>query len=121
MMFDPVMESQEDVELAVRLRRVLKIKFMPSILVGHEHKSSFFDIIKLNIDRAYWTTKIFKKHRNDLNLDDTIMTKSISAEGFILFPFWMVLQFVKRPISEVFFILVSEVSWRVGIVWSMLR
>lgn len=121
MMFDPAMERQEDVELAVRSRKVLKIRFMPSVVVGHEHKSSFSDIVKLNLDRAYWTAKIFKKHKNNLNPDDSIMTESISVKNFLLFPFWMILQFVQRPAGEAFFILVSEVSWRAGIVWSVLR
>lgn len=116
MMFDPAMGNLEDVELAVRLRGIWKIRFLPLLVVGHVHKSSFLDVVKLNIDRAYWAAKIFQKHKKCSGEIDTVMMKNFSFKKFILFPIWILYQFVKRPIGEAFFVLVSEVSWRMGIV-----
>ncbi len=123
-MFDPAMRGLEDVELAVRLEGVLKIRFLPSLVVGHNHKNTFLDVVRLNVDRAYWAARILKKYKGRLSLAHTVMlegiAKSISVKGFILFPFWIISQFMKKPIGEAFFILVSGASWRLGIVWSMI-
>lgn len=121
MMFDPAIKNLEDAELAVRLRGVVKIRFLPSVVVGHRHKSSFLDVVKLNIDRAYWVAKISQKHKKCLHAIDTVMIKSFTLKNFILFPLWMLCQFVKRPIGEAFFVLVAEVSWRMGIVLAFAR
>ena len=119
-MFDPAMGNLEDVELAVRLKDVVKIRFLPSLVVGHNHKNTFFDVVRLNIDRAYWAARIFKKHKGRLSSPQTVMLdgigKSISVKGFILFPLWMILQFMRKPMGEAFFVLVSGVSWRLGLI-----
>lgn len=121
MMFDAAIKNLEDAELAVRLRGVLKIRFLPLLMVGHRHKSSFLDVVGLNIDRAYWATKIFQKHKKCSGEIDTVMMKNFSFKNFILFPIWILCQFVKRPIGEAFFVLVSEVSWRIGTIWAFAR
>lgn len=120
-MFDPVIKTLEDAELAVRLREVLKVRFLPLLVVGHMHKNSFWGVVKLNIDRSYWVVKIFQKHKKCPYAMDTVMMRNFSFRNFILFPFWMFCQFVKRPIGEAFFVLVSEVSWGMGIVWALVR
>lgn len=117
-MFDSNIGNFEDFDLFLRLKKLVKIRFVPSIKVKHNHKSCFMDVVKLNFDRAYWTTKIFHKYEG---VKDEVMTESISVKNFILFPFWMILQFIKRPLGEATFLLVSEVSWRVGILWALMR
>jgi len=119
-LFDAKLMFLEDFDLALKLRNSLKIRFLSSVRVGHMHKSSFKDVVKLNINRAYWATMVFKKH-NNMKLTDEIMAESISVKNFIAFPFWMVSQFFKKPWGEAFFILTSEISWRAGIVWALIR
>ncbi len=121
MMFDPAIKTLEDAELAVRLREVLKVRFLPLLVVGHMHKSSFWGVVKLNMDRAYWAVKIFQKHKKCPYAMDTVMMHNFSFKNFILFPLWILFQFVKRPMGEAFFVLVSEISWRMGIIWAFVR
>jgi len=118
MMFDSSLSNFEDFDLSLRLKKLIKIRFVPSVRVKHNHESRFINVVKLNFDRAYWTTKIFQKHKG---VKDEIMTESISIKNFALFPFWIMLQFMIKPWGEAFFLLVSEVSWRVGILWALLN
>jgi len=121
LMFDPNIKALEDFELYLRLKRIAKIRFLPFIKVGHRHPYSFCKLVTNNFQRAYWAKRIFDKHRKDLDLKNDIMLQSISFKNFLVFPLWMVFQFIKRPIGEAYFILVSEVSWRVGIIWSIIK
>ena len=120
-MFDSNLPALVDFDLALRLRKITKIRFIPSVRVGHNHKSSFIKTIKLNFNRACLVARIEKKYRGKINLQNEIMTKGISFKNFILFPFWMILQFMKKPLGESFFILVSETSWRTGILQAKIK
>lgn len=115
--FDANLGNFEDLDLYVRLKKNgIKMRFLPHITVGHNHRSSFIGVIRMNFDRGYWTTKIFKKHKSN-ELRNEPMFESISFLNFIKFPFWMILQFLTRPLGESFFIFVSELSWRLGIIF----
>ncbi len=121
MMFDSRLNNFEDFDLYMRLKRVAKIRFIPSIKVSHYHKTSFKKFIMNNFDRACWTKTIFDKHKKYHNMKKETMTQSVSIWNLILFPFWTAFQFLKKPFGEAFFILVSEVSWRVGLITSMIK
>lgn len=121
LMFDSQFEALEDSELYLRLKKTARIRFKPSIEVKHGHKSSFKEVVKLNFDRAYWTVKIYKKFAKVEGTKKELMFESISVKNFLSFPFWMMLQFLTRPIREAYFILVSEMPWRSGIIWSMIE
>ncbi len=118
-LFDPGLRSMEDFDLFLRLRDIIKIKFIPTVVVQHHHKSSLFPMIALQYDRAYWVAKIFIKHK--CVAQDHPMVESLSFRNFIFFPFWLIHQFFKRPFNEFFFIFVSEVSWRAGIAWALVN
>lgn len=120
LMFDSNLGAFEDFELYLRLKKITKIKFNPSIIVGHNHKNSFVNVADTNFNRAYWTTKIYEKYKNT-EFKNEVMFESILLKNFLLFPLWMVLQFIKRPIGEAFFIFVSEISWRTGLIWSLIK
>ncbi len=120
LMFDSELEAFEDFDFYLRLKKLTKIRFLPLLKVGHNHKASFVDVTKLNFNRAYWLMKIYRKHKKN-SVKKEFMTESISFKNFILFPFWMVTQFIKRPQGEVFFILLSEISWRMGILWAIIK
>jgi len=114
--FDTKLYSGDDVDLFLRLwKDNIKIRFVPDIKVGHSHQDSLIKVIKSEFERAYWMMKIYKKHKNNPIRDKETLFSSISLKNFISFPFWMALQFVKNPISESFFKLISETSWRMGL------
>ncbi len=113
MMFDPQLRAMEDFDLFLRLREFLKVRFVPLVKVGHHHKDSFVKVLRTNYDRAYWLVKIFLKYGKDGSFHP--MMESISIKNFFVCFFWIILQFAKRPVDDAFFILISEVSWRAGI------
>jgi glycosyltransferase involved in cell wall biosynthesis len=121
LMFDGRFEAFEDLDFYLRLKRGVRIRFVPSITVAHSHKNSFKEVVKLNFDRAYWTAKIYKKFVRVKGIRKELMFESISIKNFLLFPFWMILQFLTKPITRAYFILVSELSWRSGIIWGMIN
>ena len=110
MRFDPKLNNFEDFDLYLRLKRKVKIRYLPTLKVGHNHKSSFLDTVKINFDRAYWATRIMEKHTDSLDLKKEVITESISFINFFTFPFWMIFQFIKRTFGEAYFMLISEVS-----------
>jgi hypothetical protein len=71
--------------------------------------------------RGYWAKKIYDKHKKSASITSEPMMGSISKKNFLLFLPWMVLQFVKEPIPKAYFTLVADTSWRVGILWSIIK
>ncbi len=121
LMFDSGLKSEEDFELYLKLKKIAKIRFNPLVKVKHNHKSSFIAVVKMNFDRGYWTKKVYEKHKCDDEIKKELMLESMSFKNFLTFPFWMILQFVTKPIGEAYFLLVSEVLWRLGIIWAIIR
>lgn len=120
-MFDSNIKALEDFEFYLRLKRIAKIRFVPSIKVGHCHPSSLQELVRTNFQRAYWAKKIYDKHKKNLDLKNELMTDSISIKSFLLFPQRIIFQFFRKPIGEAYFTFVSEVAWRLGILWSVLK
>ena len=120
-MFDSSLKVSEDFELYLRIKSFARIRFLPSVKVYISHRNSFKAIIKMNFDRAYWIFKIYKKHRKDKEIYDVPEFRSIQIKNNLLFPFWMCLQFFKKPVEESYFILVSEIAWRLGLLWGMME
>jgi len=119
-MFDPGLISCEDFEFYLRIKNYVKVKFISSLRVGHYGANSFKKFVKNNFERAYWVKKIYDKHKNYINLKDETMTRGISVKNFILFPLWTGFQFFKKPLGEAYFVLISELSWRAGIIYSII-
>ncbi len=119
LMFDPEAIVFEDFEFYIRLRKVVKIRFLPEVKVKHYHKSSLSSTINMNFDRAQGTIRIWKKYRKDLGGEP--MTESISLKNLVIFPFWMALQFIKQPIGDCVYLMVSELSWRFGLLWGFVK
>ncbi|MDP3974067.1 MAG: glycosyltransferase family 2 protein [Candidatus Daviesbacteria bacterium] len=119
-MFDANLENFEDLDLYLRLKKETKIRFIPLLKVGHNHKSSFIKTILSNFNKGFWTTKIYKKYKNSGFEKKHFMFESISLKNFFSFPIWLTLQFIKKPIGESSFLLISELSWRLGIIWALI-
>lgn len=119
LMFDSHMESLEDFDLFLRLRKIANIRFLPSLRVGHDHKNSLAKAASINFNRGYWSVRVFKKYKS-CDLKDCSVTESISVKSFILFPFYITSAFMKRPLGEAFFLLLWETAWRAGIIWALI-
>lgn len=120
LMFDPEIKAMSDFEFYLRFKKIGKLRFKPLVRVGHYHPSSFKKFVKNSFRRGYSIKKIFDKHKRDTDLKKEPMFESLSIKNFLLFPFWLILQFIKKPLGEAYFILVSEISWRAGILWAIL-
>jgi len=121
LMFDSALMALEDFDLYLRLKKVANIRFIPSLKVKHNYKDSFNHFFKSCFNRGYWAYRIYQKHKKDKDIRKEPMVESISIINFLLFPFWIVLQFIKRSIGESLFVFASEVSWRAGLVCGLIR
>jgi len=119
--FDSNLGNMEDFDLYLRIKDNYKIRFVPSITINHYHKNSFISVIKINIDRGFWTYKIYRKHKSKKNILQNPMFESILIVNNILFPFWLVFQFFKKPIGQAFYITVAETSWRLGLLRAIIK
>lgn len=122
LMFDPKIHVFEDLDFSIRIKKTTKIRSVPQVKVGHYYKDSFKKVVKMNFIRAFWTTKIYEKYKNnEIGTKNEPMFESISLKNFLMFPVWMALQFIKRPMGEAYFLLISEVAWRAGIIWGKIK
>jgi hypothetical protein len=75
----------------------------------------------MHFTRAFWTFKIYKKYKSLHANRNEVIFESMHLKNWLLFPLWMLLEFIKRPIGEAYFMLIAEFSWRAGILCSMLK
>jgi glycosyltransferase involved in cell wall biosynthesis len=121
LMFDPSIRLIDDLDLGIRIARKTKIRYLPSLRVGHFHQNRMAGVIKTHFSRAFWAFKIYRKYEKDGDIGKNIMFENLSLGKWIIFPFWTLFQFVKRPPGQAFFIFVTEVSWREGLLWSLVK
>ncbi|MDD5068299.1 MAG: glycosyltransferase family 2 protein [Candidatus Pacebacteria bacterium] len=119
LMFDETMKCLEDLEFYLRLIERSRIKLLDMIKVNHYHKSSGIGWSKVQIDRGYWSYKIYKKYRKKNNFARLTMFKSLSITAQVFFPFWLIFQMIRDP-RRFPFVFVSEISWRVGTLKEMI-
>jgi glycosyltransferase involved in cell wall biosynthesis len=108
--FDPEIKNCEDFEFLIQILNVYKIFYLPEVKVKHYHRINRKEWIKTQIDRAFETTKIYKKHSH-LNL---VMFESFSSLNWIKLSFWLFIQMIKKT-KDFKFIFWTEISWRFGI------
>ena len=113
--FDENIRNLEDFDLALRLKRILKIRFAPDIKVGHYHKSSMLSWAKLQTERGYWAYCIYRKHINETDIGREEMFQSISIKNFAAFHYWLIKQIFDKPAKKLPFIFISEIFWRMGL------
>lgn len=116
-MFDEDLKNLEDFDLAFRIKKNYKIRLLENIKVKHFHKDSMLSWIKLQIERGFWSFKIYKKYEKegiDIKKEKTMSSINI-INTIIKFPIWLLKQFFTQPIKKTFFIFVSEISWRIGL------
>ena len=121
LMFDQDINVFDDLDIGVRIGMNAKICYLPSVIVGHFHRSSLRSTVKMYFSRAFWSAIIYRKYKKIGYTIKGIMFESMRLKEWLAFPFWMLFQFVKRPVGEAYFILVAELSWRAGLLWSMTK
>ncbi len=114
MMFDENLGNLEDYELALRMRGKVKVKFLENVKVKHFHKNSFSKWVKLQFNRAYWNSKIFKKHKNSFNFNNEIMMKDFYLKGNISLLPWIIRIFTTKSEKNRFFRICSGIAWKLG-------
>ncbi|MDP6671319.1 MAG: glycosyltransferase family 2 protein [archaeon] len=117
LMFDPNLKRCIDLDLALRLKGISKVRFLPAVKVGHAHPGSLWKTFAVNFDKAYWHAKLNRKHKGRGMASGRL--SEISSVGKIPLT-------ISRKISETsgvplrrkFFLLVRGVAWTTGLVWS---
>jgi len=118
LMFDENFKILDDLDLTIRINPRAKIRYLPQVKVGHFHRNSFKSTIRMFFMRGFWAFRIYKKYKK--NSVNEVIFESMHIKNLAFFPFWAILQFVKKPFSEACFVLMAELSWRAGILWSIL-
>ena len=115
--FDSAIGNLEDFELALRLRGKYRIRFLEGVRVRHDHKTSAWSWMKLQFNRGFWARQIYRKHRDLPAVRNEIMFESLRPLNMISFPFWMAYQFLKNPSQKVWLMFISELGWRIGLLF----
>lgn len=122
LMFDPNIDVFDDLDLALGITPKTKIRYLSSVRVGHFHRSSLAGVIKTNFFRAFWSYRIYRKHKKRGSVrNDIVMFEGMRLKNWALLPFWMLFQLIKKPPGEACFILAYELSWRAGLLWAMIN
>jgi glycosyltransferase involved in cell wall biosynthesis len=119
-MFDESLKNSEDYDLALRIRNKVKVKFNPNIRVKHFHKNSFLKWMRLQFNRAYWVSKIYKKHKNELNFENEIMTKGFYKDDNLSIPQLFFQIIMDKNLKNKFFLISSLSSWKLGLLWGII-
>lgn len=120
LLFDPNIKMLDDFDLYIRLKNRTKIRFLPKIKVAHFHKCSFFKTAKMNFVRGFWIKKVYNKY-SDKSEKNIVNFESISIRNNLTFPLWMALQLFRNNPKRSFFIFVCELSWRAGLILSLIK
>ena len=121
-MFDPYIKMMDDLDLYIRIRlkKRSKVRFLPEVKVGHYHRSSMIKFTKMIFIRGFWAFNIYKKY-NEEEKKNIVMFESFSFKKNVIFPFWLAKQILTKNPADSFYITISELSWRAGIVWAILK
>lgn len=120
-MFDERMVHMDDIEFSFRLKDHTKIRYLPECQVGHYHKSNWASWLKLNFERGAWACLVYKKYYPNSDVINEEMFSDLRVgmwshlKNYIIFPFWIAVQFLKHPFRETFFKFISELGWRTGV------
>ncbi len=120
-MFNPQQRNLEDIEFSLRIAGNIRIRYMPEVYVDYFRPISLGRLAKNSFSRGFWARKIYDNYKNKPNLERMPMLESMSLKNQLAFIPWAIYQFIKKPFSEAFFILVADGSWRLGALASQLN
>ena len=117
LMFDPNLKRCIDLDLALRLKGLSKVRFLPAVKVGHLHPGSFWKTFAVNFDKAYWHAKLYRKHKGASMATGRLL--EISSVGKIPLTISRKISETKgMPLRRKLFLSVRGVAWIMGLAWS---
>jgi len=119
--FEKELVQMEDFEFSLKIRDNVKIRYLPEIKVGHYHKSTMLSWMRLSYERGRYVMKVYEFYRGKPVIDEEPMFESIHWQNMLLWPLWFLYQCVKRPSKRLWFIFISEVGWRTGLIRGMIK
>ncbi|MFA5484718.1 MAG: glycosyltransferase [Candidatus Pacearchaeota archaeon] len=121
LMFNSSLVQMEDFEFYLRLKlNNYKIRFLKDVKVKHYHKTNFLDWIRVTFSRSYWNTQIFLLYKGRVNSSDFSNFGCFSVKSYLLFPLDIFFYFVRKPLFQSIFVLISDVSWRLGLIFGLI-
>lgn len=118
--FDRNLVYFEDFDLLMRLPKGTSIKFCPEAEVYHQRQGGFWAVIKSQFCRAFWLHRIFLKNR-PANTTQYQMLESLTLSNWLKFPVWLVIKTFQSPLTEWPYFIVTQLSWRAGILWGVIK
>lgn len=123
--FNPALLAGEDWDLYLRLRKEnIKIKFLPEVLVGHCHESSFSELFSSQFIRGEYLVLILNIYRHDFSFKEILRNdesaRSAEIMNFILFIPWAIWQFISKPIEAPYNV-TADLAWKCGIISALLK
>lgn len=121
LMFDRSLKHLEDYELALRIRDQYKIRFIPNIRVKHFHKTDLFSWLRINFEKGYWASIVFRKYRDKSFIQNDPMFDSVRLNWFnniirfLLLPGMIIKRLIKNPSKKNIFDLTSLYGWEAGL------
>ena len=116
-MFNDNLVGKEDFDLRCRLKKAgYKFRYKRDIVVGHNHRDSFFTVIHQRSEEGYWAYVIYHLHKEFLD-NEAVMSnavKHLSVSYLLKTPLKFVSFLFKHGVSDTFFMTVMVSSFIYG-------
>jgi glycosyltransferase involved in cell wall biosynthesis len=114
-MFDERFLALEDVDFELRLRPIVRFRFLPDVQVGHAHSRSARAVWKLAYERSYWFAQLYHKFKGKPDQNGHIIFEEVSAWFFYTRLFQLNLGALKvQGWRHILFFIVFDGAWKVG-------
>lgn len=91
--------SGEDTDLSFRMSKAgYKMVFKPEAIIFHTHPTSLWKYLKVKYYRAFWRTKVYKRHRGKM-VSDSYTSQMVKVQAglfYLLFPLAIVALFAPQ-------------------------
>jgi glycosyltransferase involved in cell wall biosynthesis len=112
-LFNVSLMAIEDYELYLRLKKIVKIRYLGELKVKHYHPANFSKVIKTNFERGHYAPIIFAMHKNENLKSETMMT-SMYVKNILLYPFRIISSPLSKPFGLVIYNAIAASSWTLG-------
>ena len=114
LMFDPALKRCIDLDLALRLKGVSRVMFLPQVKVGHLHPGSLWKTFAVNFDKAYWHNKLYRKHEKS-GMATGRLSEISSVKKLPLVISRKISETAGMPLRRKLFLLVRGTAWVLGL------
>ncbi|MBC8501374.1 MAG: glycosyltransferase [DPANN group archaeon] len=114
--------SGNDTDLSIRFKKNnLKLVFLKSVKVKHNHPNSFRTIVSKCFYRAYWCAIIAKDNKDYLKNTDFLKRTNQTFFSFMKFFPGLFKTLFTKGLKYTYFDLVTGLTWRVGLIYSKIK